>query len=128
MASDLLVPECEQVQLGVLASPRRKPMKLFPIALALLAALPTQAMAQDAAVSVRVSYADLDLSSPSGVKQLDHRLARAIHSVCADIHIVDDIARQFATRRCIEAKTAEIAAQRNRVVAAHAAPVAVAAR
>jgi UrcA family protein len=103
-------------------------MKLLSIVAALLAALPVQAGAQDAQSSIRVSYADLDLSSPVGVKTLDHRLAWAIHSVCADIHIADDIARQFATRRCITTKTAELAPQRDRVVAAYATRVALAAR
>ncbi|MEZ0241805.1 MAG: UrcA family protein [Sphingomonas sp.] len=36
------------------------------------------------APGVRVSYADLDLSSPAGVATLDRRLARAVNSVCPD--------------------------------------------
>lgn len=52
------------------------------IALSLLAA-PTTAIAQpQQGASVRVAYADLDLSQPSGRRKLDQRLAAALDKVC----------------------------------------------
>ena len=104
-------------------------MKFLPIALALLAALPAPALAQEAQPSIRVSYADLNLASPAGVAKLDRRLAWAIHGVCAaQPRGADDLARQFDIQRCVRAKTAELAAQRNQLVDAHRTPMKLAAR
>ena len=61
-------------------------MLKFIATVALLAATAAPAFAADdlAVPQVRVSYADLDLRHPAGVKQLDQRLHRAVKAVCAD--------------------------------------------
>jgi UrcA family protein len=54
------------------------------------------AMAQEAeTVSVRVEYADLDLSNPAGQKQLETRIKSAVRAVCgqANSRILHDLGR-----------------------------------
>lgn len=46
------------------------------------AGTPAQARAGDQPPTVRVSYADLDLGSAAGRRQLDRRLQSAAHQVC----------------------------------------------
>jgi len=103
-------------------------MKPFPILLAALALLPLGAHAQEAQRSIHVRYADLDLSTPAGVKSFDRRLAWAISSICSEGAGSVVTGQRFADRRCVRAKRAEIAPLRDRVVAAQAGPVLMAAR
>jgi UrcA family protein len=93
-------------------------MKIFNMALTALALLPVAAQAQEAKPVVRVVHADLNLQTKAGVKTLDRRLAWAIRSVCLASESTVDTGRQFAARRCVLKKTAEMAALRNQVVAA----------
>ena len=51
--------------------------------------------------SVRISYADLNLSSPAGQKALDARVRRAISEVC-DSGLQDPLAWSSDVRRCRE--------------------------
>jgi UrcA family protein len=95
-------------------------MKIFNIALTMLALLPVAAHAQEAKPVVRVVHADLNLRTEAGVKALDRRLAWAIRSVCLASEATVDTGRRFAARRCVLKKTAEVAALRNRAVAAQA--------
>lgn len=56
---------------------------LIPLALILSpAAIPLVAKAQQAEASVRISYADLDLSRASGREALDRRLESAVDQLC----------------------------------------------
>lgn len=103
-------------------------MKSLPILLAVLAALPLGAHAQEAQRSIHVHYADLDLSTPAGVRTLDHRLAWAISALCAEAPGGTGMGQRFANERCVKAKTAEVAPQRERAIAERAAPVMLAAR
>ena len=64
----------------------------------------------------RVSYADLDLRHPAGVKQLDHRLHRAVEAVCAD-HGADARITWPDLARCHRAALASAADQRAAVLA-----------
>jgi UrcA family protein len=98
-------------------------MKLSPFALVLLAALPVQGHAQEAQTAVHVRYSDLDLANPAGVRTFDRRLKWAIHVVCSELGGDGDLQGRFATERCIKAKSAEMAAPRNQLVAAHHGPV-----
>ena len=103
-------------------------MKPFPILLAALAALPLAAHAQEAQRSIRVPYADLDLSTPTGVKTLDRRLAWAISALCSETPGSIGMAQGFSKHRCEKAKRAEIAPLRERVIAAQAKAVVLASR
>jgi len=103
-------------------------MKLLPILLAALPLLPLGAHAEEAQRAIHVRYADLDLSTPAGVKSLDRRLAWAISSICSEGVGSVITGQRFADRRCVRAKHAEIAPLRDRVVAAYARPVLMAAR
>ena len=81
------------------------------IAASLLAtAIPTAAQAQDA--SVRVTYADLDLTSDGGVQSLDHRIAAAIKQVCGDRMGQKPLSTVLAIRRCDRLTRADIDAPR----------------
>lgn len=108
-------------------------MKTFFYAAALLAALPAQALAQQPGADlrgpeVRVAHADLNLRSAAGIETLDRRLSRAVSAVCGDAEARWDLATKIAARRCIAAKAAELAPQRDRVVAAQAGTATLAAR
>jgi len=103
-------------------------MKSLSILLAALVALPLGAHAQEAQRSIHVRYSDLDLSTPAGVKSFDRRLAWAISSICSEGAGSAVTGQRFADRRCVRAKHAEIAPLRDRVIAAHAGPVLMAAR
>jgi UrcA family protein len=52
---------------------------------ALVLGASTTAPASAQTTAVRVSYADLDLKSPAGVKTLNRRLAVALSRVCGDL-------------------------------------------
>ena len=104
-------------------------MKPLPILLAaLVTLLPLGAHAQEVQRSIRVRYADLDLSTPAGVKTFDRRLAWAISSICSEAAGSVITGKRFADQRCVQAKHAEIAPLRDRVITAHAGPVLMAAR
>lgn len=92
-------------------------MKFKLLALSLLAALPSLSAAQEVRPDVHVSYGDLDLRSAVGVKALDRRLARAVKAVCPTADGTVDQARKRAVQRCLAMKTAEVAIQRDRVLA-----------
>lgn len=49
---------------------------------ALIATMPTSAIAQDQIRTNRVPYGDLDLTTQAGIKTLDRRLDRAVERVC----------------------------------------------
>ena len=97
-------------------------MKLFHIALSLLALTPVPAFAQEVASSVVVSYGDLNLQSKAGVKALDLRLASAIRSVCREHDGSAILANRFAAQRCVKEKSAEVATLRNRAIAGYSSP------
>lgn len=103
-------------------------MKLFHIALSLLALTPVTAFAQEVTSSVVVSYSDLNLRSEAGVKVLDRRLASAIRSVCGEHDGTVVLARRFAAQRCVREKSAEVAALRNRAIASYSSPDTLASR
>ena len=70
------------------------------IAVAAAATLsPCSAYAQADVPSVRVSYADLNLSTTAGREQLDRRLAGAVKQVCPSVHAREPLVQQIA-RRC----------------------------
>ena len=88
------------------------------LTIALLAtALPAAAQTEKVTREVHVSYADLDLRSPDGVKALDHRLRVAIAQVCPETQPQD---RQIASSvlRCRHAAHIGAAAQRAAALAA----------
>ena len=90
-------------------------LKIIP-ALLLAAGLPGIASAQDVPAAVHVSYHDLDLRSPAGVKALDRRLTSAVGKVCGDDLSVD-VWNKIAARRCRAAKLAEVHAMRDTLLA-----------
>ncbi len=66
------------------------------------AAVAGAALAQDAdQPSVKVSYADLDLSQSAGRTELDRRIARAVDLVCqGDQSSIADLTRARALEAC----------------------------
>ena len=97
-------------------------MKILHFALALLATVPAQALAQQSAVDLRspaiqVTYADLDLRSAAGIQTLERRLAGAIKKSCFETTAKVDLRRTIDARRCIASKTSELAAERDRILA-----------
>jgi UrcA family protein len=108
-------------------------MKPILCAIALLAALPAQALAQQPgpdsrAPQVRVQYDDLNLRTSAGVERFDRRLARAVRAVCPDARGTIDVVRKVAARNCVAATTDEVAQLRNRILAAEGDPAILAAR
>jgi UrcA family protein len=107
-------------------------MKILSIAaLSLTAAaalLPVQAQARDAARSVHVTYADLNLRSEAGLHTLDRRLAQAVRAVCIDRDAEAQLARQRDVKRCIRVTKAELAAVRERLLAGQGGSAMLAAR
>lgn len=84
-------------------------MAKFPIPAALLAALLSVPVhAQDRLPDVRVSYADLDLSTPAGMKALDHRLRDAAEAACSSDHGINDLSRLGTIRQCRASKLREV--------------------
>jgi UrcA family protein len=89
---------------------------ILPLAAALLAA---PALAEDAP-QLRVSYADLDLSTREGAARLERRVAAAAKVVCG-VADTRDIAMQTKTRACRKAALASAQApMRQAVLAARA--------
>jgi UrcA family protein len=123
LASDLLVRTALRVHLAGLDRVGAVTMKTLFLATALLAALPVQALAEQPgrearAPEARIQYSDLNLRSGAGVAAFDRRIARAVRLVCPDARGTVDISRKAASRRCIAAKTEELAPLRNRILAA----------
>lgn len=95
-------------------------MKPTMLAIAAFALLPGTLGAQETPRSVRVSHADLDLTTTAGIRTLDRRIDAAAKAVCPDASSTYDLARLAVARRCA-AQTADAAKlQRDRVVAASA--------
>jgi UrcA family protein len=103
-------------------------MKLFHIALSLLALTPVPAFAQQVTPSIVVSYSDLNLRSEAGVKVLDRRLANAVRTVCGDEDGSAVSEFRFAAQRCVREKSAEVTALRNRAIAGYSSAEALASR
>lgn len=92
--------------------------KLLIPAVLLSVLLPTTASAQvPAQITVHVVHRDLNLQSPAGVRQLDRRIAWAIAAACPDI-ATGSMLRQRVVSQCRTATRAEIAGQRDAVLAA----------
>jgi UrcA family protein len=90
-------------------------MKMF-VAVGLLAAgVPAAALAQDVYPEVHVSYRDLDLRQPAGVKVFDRRLRQAVRAVCP-YDVSADRSTQVAARRCLSATRDAVAASRSVVL------------
>lgn len=82
----------------------------FALALALL--VPFTASAQDH----HVRYTDLDLTTASGVVQLDGRISRAVEATCPPDDSIE-LARKAVVARCRRMLTASTAAQRDNAIA-----------
>ena len=92
-------------------------MLKYLIPAALVAALiPTTATAQDIPAAVHVVYRDLNLQTSDGLRTLDRRIAGAIETVCPD-SVAIDLARKRLVSRCQAAARANVAAQREAVLA-----------
>jgi UrcA family protein len=72
---------------------------LFGVVLSLSAMAPAAAMAEQ--ISVRVPYADLNLTSESGRAALNRRIAQATRQICGAPEDERDLARQAQIRTCI---------------------------
>lgn len=95
----------------------------------LLSAAATPALAELPVIATStVQTADLDLSSQAGQRALDHRLAQAAKEVCGTASDAD-IAGKNEVRRCRADTLASLADERDqRIAAASAQPIKVAAR
>ena len=103
-------------------------MKLFHIALSMLALTPLPSFAQEVTPSIVVSYSDLNLRSEAGVRAFDRRLANGIRSVCGEHDGSAVLEFRFAARACEKEKSAEVMALRNRAIASFSSPEALASR
>jgi UrcA family protein len=102
-------------------------IKFLTTALLGLSLLSGVAVAQRPTTNVRIEYRDLDLRSPLGIARLDYRIEKALAALCPNDRPTDLTAR-IEERHCRNAKLAEIAPQRDHVLAGGLAqPVAVAA-
>lgn len=95
----------------------------------LLAFSATPALAEVPLVATStVETADLDLSSQSGQRALDHRLSQAVKEVCGTASDVD-VAGKNDVRRCRVETLAGLASERDqRIAEASSQPIKVAAR
>ena len=90
---------------------------LAAAAAASLVTLTPTAFAQEPAGQVRVSYADLDLSSRDGQRVLDRRIRTAVEQACGPISSADPAGKN----RVLECRTETLAlarAQRDSAIAA----------
>src|SRR5262245_22907955 len=111
-------------------APRKGVNDMTKILLAtLLAFTATPALAEPPlTVTSIVQTADLDLSSQAGQRALDHRLAQAVKDVCGTASDVD-IKGKNEVRECRVETLASLSAERDqRIAAASAQPIKVAAR
>lgn len=93
-------------------------MKTIVIAAALLAVWPAHTAAGQAQAEVRVSHAGLNLTTETGIRALDRRIAAAAEAVCPDVHSFPDLSRQAVARRCIALAIGNARPQRDRILAA----------
>lgn len=101
--------------------------KFLTTALTGLSLLSGVAVAGTPIKPIRVEYRDLDLQTPEGVARLDHRIAKAISASCPNDRPTE-LSAKIEERHCRAARMAEIAPQRERVLAGGLAqPVRVAA-
>jgi UrcA family protein len=75
--------------------------------LAALATAPGSARAQTAAptvqsASVRISYADLNLSNPAGARKMMGRIHHAARAICGEPDSNNDLAGWAQQRACVE--------------------------
>jgi UrcA family protein len=76
------------------------------------ASAPAAAATVEAAPSVRVQYGDLNLETPAGRAQLQHRIARAASDVCEDWHGVGTpLQGQVAFSHCRDAAVSHATAR-----------------
>lgn len=90
---------------------------LSSLILALSAFSATPALAQSPASETRivVRTADLNLSQSAGQRVLDHRIAIAVVEACGETSNID-LAGKNEIRRCRAETSAEVAANRDRLV------------
>jgi UrcA family protein len=95
----------------------------------LLAFSATPALAEPPVIATSfVETAGLDLSTPQGQRALDQRLSRAVKQVCGTASDAD-LSGQNEVRRCRVDTLASVSAERDqRIAAASASPIKVAAR
>lgn len=94
-----------------------------------LAASPAPAAPAPAAAPVIVRTADLDLASRAGQRLLERRLAKAVVEACGAASDAD-LAGSNDVRRCRDETRAQIAADRERLIAlaSRSRPIVIAAR
>jgi UrcA family protein len=85
------------------------------VAAALVSIAPGVASAQDVVGQARVSYRDLDLRKPEGVKRFDRRISNAITSLCSETNNIP-LDRKIAFNRCFKDVQASVAEQRARAL------------
>ncbi|MBO9712772.1 UrcA family protein [Sphingomonas sp.] len=86
---------------------------------------PVPALAAEDGKRVHVTYADLDLSTPQGVGQLDRRLAKAVNSAC-EATPSRALSQALALRHCRDTALASVAEQRVHAIASHRSEIQVA--
>ena len=100
---------------------------LSGLALAAAIVSTSPSMAQDAP-TMRVSFADLDLSAPAGAKTLDARLHSAVKAVCGEAEAAD-LTGLAKVGRCRRAAWDGAKAQVDRIYASRGgAPIVLAAK
>ena len=74
--------------------------------LAALATAPSSVQAQPMSgsdpVSVRISYADLNLSSPEGARRMLGRIQGAARNICGDPSSMVDLGERARTESCVD--------------------------
>lgn len=102
-------------------------MKKLTLAFALAAAaLSTPGFATGHTPTVHVAYSDLRLADANAREVLDRRISTAIDSACGVDVQTRALAEQRASRRCVQAKQAEVAPLRAAALASHGVPLRVA--
>jgi UrcA family protein len=71
------------------------------LALSVLGASNTHSQPATDQVSIRVKYADLNLSGPAGIEALHQRVRAAARSVCGDEPSASDLSRYTLYRKCV---------------------------
>jgi UrcA family protein len=87
------------------------------LAASLLAAPASAQQPSSAPVTKAVGYADLDLASDSGRRQLDRRIRVAVENACGPTSDVDPAGKNFV-RRCRDEAYEAASAQRSIAIAA----------
>jgi UrcA family protein len=91
-------------------------MRTLAVASILMALLPSAALSQAKSSPVVVSYADLDLRNSAGLSVLDRRLDRAVRKVCDADEGTTDLRSRVSAGDCVEARLAQLAADRSRAI------------